>query len=739
MRSFIWVIILIVCGLVDINAVVIKDTIPPDSLRMVQLGEVVKVAKLNNKLETATMGLTHLDQHAIKKIPTLFGEPDVIKALQLQPGVSAGIEGFAGMFVRGGNNDENVFLIDGNPIYQMNHLGGLFSAYNADAIENVLFYKAAFPARCGGRLSSVTDISLKSGDKDEFHGIFTIGLTSANISLSGPIIKDKTSFAVAMRRSWLELVSIPALAVVNASKKKSGEKVLAGYSFADFNLKVDHHMERWETLSLLGYYSRDRLKMGDHQFSTDEAEEAVPYLRKNENRLKWGNFLTALSWELPLSEYFSYAMNLSFTRYVSGFKHTVESSSGTEDDYEYSRFYKNVTNHINDIALKASLAYYPSDKVTLLGGANYTRHLFSPEKIDQEATDDAAGNTVFGGSVPADEWNVYLDGDARPLSWLRINAGFRFSLFRVGQKIYYAPEPRLSANFAISPVLSIKTGYARMNQFVQQVSDNYISLPTDYWMPITEDFTPLSSDQISTGLYFSPDDRYVFSVEGYYKWMRNLLEYCDNYKNLPWGTPWSDKLTSGNGRAYGVDFQAEKSVGRLSGFLGYGLLWSDRLFPELNGGRRFPSKYDNRHKLTLSVNYSLSKRVEINGGWTYMTGNRATISLENYQYPGGYPTTIVPTYPNKNEKMLNFYKSKNNIRLPAYHRLDLGITIYCPRKNGHMGVWNVSLYNVYSRMNPIMIEKNNDKQTMGGEHLEPRFRTLALFPIIPSVSYSYKF
>lgn len=716
----------------------LPDSVPVDSLRTVRLREVVKVAKRYNKLESPAMGLTLLDAGAIKRVPTLFGEPDLIKALQLQPGVSPGVEGFAGMLVRGGNQDENMFLIDGNPIYPVNHLGGLFSPFNMEAIENTQFYKAAFPARYGGRLSSVTAITMKSGDKETYHGNFTIGLTSANLSFSGPLVKNRTTFFASVRRSWLELVSVPALAIINATKKDAGEKKIAGYSFTDFNLKLEHDMRRWGTLAFLTYYGHDRMKVGEEQFSTDEK---LPYRHHNENRLKWGNVLTALQWQLPINDQFRYDMNASFTRYVSGFKKETETVWGTEgdDNYESTRFYKDVTNYINDFSVNASLAYYPTEAATLRLGANYTRHRFSPEKLYQETSDNPAGNVTSGSDLPADEWNAYLEGDIRLLPQLSLNAGLRASFFRVGTKLYPVWEPRVSANYQISPVVSVKAGYARMSQFVQQVSDNYISLPTDYWMPITEEFEPLSSDQLSVGGYFSLNDRFLFSVEGYYKWMRNLLEYRDGYKNLPADTRWSDKLASGEGRAYGMDFQAEGSWGKLSGYLGYGLLWSDRLFPELNRGRRFPSKYDNRHKLTLSLTYALSKRVELNGGWTYMTGNRVTLALENYQYPEGYPTTEVPTLPDSYYGMLNYFEGRNNIRLPAYHRLDVGINIFCPRKNGHMGIWNVSLYNAYSRMNPIMIEKNDDIQTTEGKPLNPRFRTLAIFPIIPSFSYTYKF
>lgn len=715
------------------SAPVAKDTV-----RSFYMQEVVKTAPRIDKPRNPQMGMTVMDDNAIRNVPTLLGEPDVIKALQLQPGVSAGTEGFAGMFVRGGENDENLFLIDGCSIYHTNHLGGLFSPFNANAVSHLTFYKSAFPARYGGRLSSVTDLSMKSGDYESWHGNFTMGLTSANVSFSGPLVKDQTSLFVALRRSWLELVSVPALAIINASKKKSGEKVIAGYNFTDFNLKLSHRLRRFGTLSLLGYYGHDRLKMGEHRFSND-GEDTDPYFHKNENRLGWGNMLTSLRWHLPINTLFAYNMKASYTRYQSDFRKTVETVSGREgkNGYENNGSRTESRNAIHDLSVDASLAFIPSDRTIIRLGTQYTHHRYTPEEEIQESTSLPSGNGNNESRVIANEWNAYLEGDLEVFHWLRFNAGMHGSFFRVEGKQYQVFEPRVSADFRLSPVVSLKAGYARMSQFVQQVSDNYISLPTDYWLPITRNFSPLTSDQFSAGIYVSPDKKYTFSVEGYYKKMDHLLEYRDDYKDLQ-VTSWEDRLTSGSGRAYGADFQAEADFGKLHGFIGYGLMWSDRLFADQNGGKRFPSKYDNRHKVTLSATWKCSERVELNAGWVFMTGNRVTLSLENYSYPDGYPTNIVPSYPHKDEEMLDYYAGKNNVRLPAYHRLDVGINIYRSLRRGRTGIWNVSLYNAYSRMNPIMIEKNNQKQSMDGTPLAPRFRQFALFPIIPSVSYTYK-
>lgn len=718
----------------------LKDTLRSDTLRNFYLEGIIKTAPHIDKLNNPQMGMTFLGHSDIKRIPTLLGEPDIIKAIHLQPGVSAGTEGFAGLFVRGGENDENMFLIDGSPIYQINHAGGLFSAYNVDAVSNVSFYKSSFPARYGGRLSSVTDISMKSGDFDSRHGHLTIGLTSVNAGFSGPLIKDKTALYIAVRRSWLELISMPALAILNASKKKSGEKMIAGYNFTDFNMKITQRLGKLGTLSFLSYYGHDRLKMGEHRFSNNTADNTSPYLHKDENRLGWGNFLASLKWYHPINTHWTFNMKASYTQYKSNFNQLVETTSGkkTDTDYEYSRFHTRTCNAIHDYSIDASVNFTPTDKIRIRTGAQYTNHAFSLENKTIESATLPSGNSVKEDDLAANEWNCYLEGDMQAFDWLRFNAGIRVSSFYVEGKKYSVPEPRLSVNFKFCRPVSLKIGYAKMSQFVQQISDNYISLPTDYWMPITRNNPPLISHQVSAGLYASVGKHYIFSIEGYYKKMNNLLEYKDDYKHLP-AHSWEDKLACGKGRSYGVDMQAEADFDKVRGFVGYGLMWSDRLFAGLNQGRRFPAKYDNRHKITLSATWQLSKRVELSGGWFFMTGNRMTLSLENYSYPDGYPTDMVPAYPDKDEEMPNYYEGRNNVRLPAYHRLDLGVSIHRPLKHGRSGTWKVSLYNAYSRMNPIMIEKDNRKQTMGGQHLEPRFRQFSLFPVIPSVSYTYKF
>lgn len=259
-----------------------------------------------------------------------------------------------------------------------------------------------------------------------------------------------------------------------------------------------------------------------------------------------------------------------------------------------------------------------------------------------------------------------MEDDFELTDWLTMNVGLRFPLYESNKKVNVAVEPRLSTNFRVSSQFSIKAGYSRMSQCVQQVSNSYISLPTDFWMPIADKFKPLTSDQLSVGAYYRLASEYTFSIEGYYKWMNNLLEYCEDYAMMPLATTWDEKLTSGNGTAYGLDFSVGKDFGKFTGFVGYGLLWTDRSFPELNNGEDFPSKYDNRHKINIQLNYKINKNIDLNCGWTFMSGNRMTLALENYPDVGdlGFSSSIVPTYPYDSEWDLEYFTSKNNFDSP---------------------------------------------------------------------------
>lgn len=579
-----------------------------------------------NPIQAPQMGTIKITRKMIKTIPTLFGEADVIKALQTQPGVSAGTEGLAGMYVRGGNGDENLYMIDGIQLYQVNHLGGLFSAFNAEALKDVDFYKSAFPARYGGRLSSVVDVHTKDGNMKEYHGSAMLGLTSGNLNFEGPIIKNRTSFNASFRRSWLDGLSAPGLAIYNKIQKKNGEKFSARYAFTDLNLKVNHHINDRSQAYVNFYFGQDFLKGGSSEFSV--GDDITPFENKDFGKMRWGNIALSSGWSYVFNNKMFGTVTLAYSHYQSKLKQETSQYYGTEGDKDYSsRFIETSTrNGINDFGVHANFDYIPTPAHHIRYGTDYLYHRFSPEYIEEKTSENLSPTKRTTGDerLSANELAVFAEDDWAISSIVRVNAGLRLNMYNIQKKTYVSLDPRLSVRFLLT---------------------------------------------------------------------RNL-----------------------------------KETGCITGWIGYGLMWSDRQFDEINNGKRFPAKYDNRHKLNIVANWKINEKLELTGSWTFMTGNRVTVAFENYEDLG-----LTPVPPLLPEGGLDYFTERNNVRLPAYHRLDLGINIYRPKKNGHLGIWNISVYNAYCQMNPITIHK---RSWINYSHY---FETLSLLPIIPSISYTYKF
>ena len=714
------------------------------------LEEVVITGQSNDKQSVLStqMGALEINQQTIRSTPVMFGEADIIKTLQLTPGVSAGTEGTAGMYVRGGNVDENLFLIDGNPVYQINHIGGIFSAFNPEAISGMDFFKSGFPSRYGGRLSSVVDVHTKEGNMKEYHGSASIGLISGNLNFEGPIIKDRTSFNIGLRRTWLDVLSAPAVAIANKITKKDGTRLRARYAFHDLNLKVNHIFNDRSRMYLSLYNGNDVLKGGSTDFPDQDSDNNYNY--DSDVSLRWGNIMATAGWTYVFNNRLFGKVSGVFTRYHSRLRNTEHDVVGNEGDEDYSdSFRENETNTgITDFGLRTSFDYLPASAHHIRFGGDYLVHRFHPEYNrsvvyeKNEETSVEIGQEFANDLLWGHEAGVYAEDDWTLSSAVRLNAGLRFSLFNVQGKTYTGLEPRVSLRWLLDDNLSFKASYSRMNQYVHLISNSFISLPTDAWMPVTRKLKPLISDQVSAGFYYNLNKEYNFSVEGYYKTLDNLLEYRDGHTFTPSFVNWEDKLTAGEGRSYGAEFMVRKETGRTTGWVGYGLSWSDRQFDELNQGARYPARFDNRHKLNIVVMHKISPKVELSAAWSYASGNHVTLSLENYYENGtGSPTNNDNHYMDASES-IDYYEGRNNYQLPAYHRLDLGIKIYRPKKKGRMGIWTVSIYNVYSRMNPFMIYKSDktvpDPGSSYGKNV-PVFKTIGIMPIIPSISYTYKF
>lgn len=693
------------------------------------LSEVVVHGSKNRHLamESASVGSLNLSQEYITSTPVLFGESDVVKSIQLEPGVSAGVEGMAGMYVHGGSQDENLYMLDNIPLYQINHFGGLFSAFNTEAIRNVDFYKSTFPARYDGRLSSFMDVHTRDGSLETHSGSVKLGLTSGAFSINGPIIKDRTSYSVALRRSWYDVLTIPALAIYNKIND-NGTKTGFRYAFTDINAKINHHFSTRSRAYVMFYYGNDYLKVTENNNYDNDYNSSSFYSNKY-NRLKWGNTVVSAAWNYIFSPSLYGEITAAYTRYSSSMKHSE--TNGDTDSHgkeTYTIDNLNSDNKIHDWIFRADFDYRPWSQHNVTFGAYYIIHNFLPSRSIRKLSTESF-TTQIADNAPdyhAGELNLYAGDDWKINRRWRINAGLHYSMFNIDGSHHSHLSPSLTFRYIPKEGWAFKAGYSRTVQYVHQLSQSSISLPTDQWVPIVAQQKPSTADKITVAGYYSLNDNYTFSAEAYMKWMDNLIDYKDEYYLVPPHMAWDSKLTSGKGTAKGIDFKVSKESGRFTGHISYSLLWTDRHFAEKNQGRKFPARFDNRHKINVLVNWKVNDRWDINASWTGMSGNRVTLPLQCWQDP-----LLAPWH---YDMMLS--EGINNFRLPFYHRLDVSFT-----RHTRNGYWNFSLYNAYCNMNVIgvRLDYSSDYDPSNPGYIKPVFQKIHLLPIIPSVSYTWLF
>lgn len=681
------------------------------------LDEVVVVSRLEAPaVETAEIGAKKLTSQEIINTPALFGESDVIKALQMQPGISEGQEGMAGMNVHGGNADENLYMLDNVPLYQVNHFAGLFSAFNAEAIRYIDFFKSSIPAKYDGRLSSYLDVRTRNGSYEGHHGSFRLGLTSGSLNIDGPIGK-KTTYSVAVRRSWFDVLSAPFLALVNSSS--DDEKIRFRYAFMDLNAKVTHRFTGKATGFASVYFGNDILKTG----STDKQQASYSWYDDDKDDFHWGNLVAQTGLNYKLNRSLTAEFTAAYTRYFSSMKHDWLSREINNDVTVESRSLSRTRNNINDWIFRADFDWKPNDENRVRFGGNYILHSFLPARTDRNYTVGTTQTLTRDSSwtYKANEANAYIEDDWRMGEKFRMNAGLHVSLFNIDGKTNYGLAPRLSVSYRPEGNWAIKAAYARTNQYVHQLSQTYLSLPTDQWVPVTGKFKPQNADKISLGAYWQSDSRtFAASVEGYYKTMRNLVDYRDEYYLQPPTEMWNAQLCSGKGTAKGIDFKIEKVYGKLTGHVSYSLAWSDRTFPDKNSGHTFPARFDHRHTVHILMNWNINDRVSLNAAWTGHSGNRFTLLPQVWESPGfgdSYTNDEVPL-----KARINSYQ------LPFYHRLDLSCTV-----RNRRGFWTFSLFNAYCHINTVAVRRTYNNAG------RPVFQKVKLLPIIPSISYTWQF
>jgi hypothetical protein len=670
--------------------------------------------------EDTRMSTIEIPIDQIKNIPALLGEKDVLKVVQLMPGVQKGSEGQTGFYVRGGGPDQNLILLDDATVYNANHLFGFFSIFNGDALKSVELTKGGFPARYGGRLSSVLEMRMKDGNKEKLHGEAGIGLLSSRLTLEGPVKKGKSSFLVSGRRTYIDVISQPFIMAANNGS-------MAGYFFYDFNAKYNHTIDSLNRIYVSGYFGKDKFYFRDRQ----QGE-----LSKGD--FLWGNATGTARWNHIHNERTFSNTSFIFTNYSFGIGFT-ESTGGEEFELRYR-------SGIRDYSVRYDLDFIPNPNHYIRTGALFTYHRFNPSAIvirsDNEL--DEVDEKEF---IPSTESAVYFEDDWSVSEKLKVNLGLRVSQYYAQSRNYIRPEPRVAARMMLSDDVSVKASYAMMNQYVHLLSNTGVGLPTDLWVPATEKIGPQQSQQWAAGLAkdFSASGLMV-SLEGYYKTMDGVISYRDGASFLDTGADagsdeqdplrWQEQVTTGRGESYGAELLIQKKRGRLNGWIGYTLSWTKLQFDELNFGKEFFARYDRRHDISVVGIFKVRENLTLSATWVYGTGQAITLPLATYLTEPGTPQFNNSVFQQfGGSTLVQDYGERNAFRMRAFHRLDFGAQWHKKLKRCER-TFELGCYNVYNRRNPFyyFIETSSSADGSISNTLKQR----SLFPLIPSFTWTFK-
>lgn len=660
---------------------------------------------VQDKVAVNQMSVENLSIKEAKLLPALFGEVDILKTLQLKPGVQGGGEGFSGLYVRGGGPDQNLMLIDGATVYNPNHLFGLFSVFNSDAVQSVDLYKGAFPARYSGRLSSVVDIKMRDAKADKWVVNGGVGLISSRLAVEGPIIKDKLSILVAARRTYFDIFT----RMYNKSQEnKIRYTPIPDYYFQDLNTKITWKPTKKDKLTFTGYIGRDIFNFSRNRFNV---------------LFEWGNTTGNLRWQREISPELAISSNLIITDY-----HYKISNN-------FDNFSFGLTSGIRDYTAKSELTWIPNPRSHWHTGVNITHHELDIGRASASSSD---GSFKFetGTSPTARSGSVYAGNDYDFTEKLQVSSGLALTGFNQNSDYFGGLEPRLSARYSINKKISLKANYTRMYQYLHLASNSGASLPTDLWYPSNRVVKPQISDQVAASYSISLwDDQLFFSNEYYYKNMKRQIDLKDGASFFV-----NDKLDTvfvfGKGWAYGTELYLEKKKGKLTGWIGYTLSYTWRQFPTINFGEAFHPRYDRRHDISVVAMYKFSERLNFSATWVYGTGN--AISLPEARY---FVQDIVGTQdPQALFTVVPLVKNRNSFRMEPSHRMDLGIVYKLKPKWGEADL-TFSVYNGYNRKNPFFIyfETVTENPDGSGRILGFKARQVSLFPLIPSITYNFKF
>lgn len=672
----------------------------------------VESERTDKNVESSNMSQVKVDVKTIKELPAFMGEVDVLKTIQLLPGVQSSGEGSAGFYVRGGGPDQNLILLDEATVYNASHLFGFFSVFNADAIKDINLIKGGMPAQYGGRLASVLDISMKEGNNQKYKLDGGIGLISSRLTVQGPIKKDTSSFIVSGRRTYIDVLINPFISDSSAIKG-------TGYYFFDLTSKVNYRLSDNDRLFLSGYFGRDvfSYKNSDRGFGVE-----VP----------WGNATASMRWNHLFNDRLFVNTSVIFSDYQFAF--------GAEQNH----FEFKLSSGITDWNTKVDFSYLPNYKHTIKFGSHFTYHTFVPGSVSGRA-----GKITFEPESIfkqySNEGALYLSDDIEVTEDFKIHTGLRYSSFQFGGPITVRQylkneltgdttnnhrhlEPRLSMRYRLDKNTSLKASYTQNYQYVHLATLSSVSMPTDLWVPSTKIVKPQYGRQIAAGIFRNfQNDTWETSIEVYHKKMDNLIEYKEGvFPEDNTNTSSDDAFTFGSGDSYGAEFFIKKRLGKTTGWIGYTIAKTTRYFDNLNDGNPFPAKYDRRHDLSFTMSHQFNDKWTVATIFVYATGSSFTPPLNRYVVDGNIFTE---------------YAERNSYRMEPYHRMDISAT-YTPNKPNRKfhSSWNFSIYNLYNHKNPYFIYFDLEGEgTLSDGGISPQAYQVSLFPMIPSITWNFNF
>jgi outer membrane receptor for ferrienterochelin and colicin len=679
----------------------------------------------------------------LRNMPAIAGESDVLKAMQMMPGVQMGNEGTAGIYVRGGSPDQNLILLDEMPVYNVNHLFGYFSLFHPDALKSAELLRGSFPARYGGRLSSVIKLSSREGNRQDYHGSLALSPVSGRFTAEGPLLKDKASFFVAGRRTWLDAIARPVSALLFRAQSDGDVSGNLGYGFHDLIAKLNYQWNDQSQLFLSYYTGRDRASV---QASSDFPEDSTEI--RSRSSLSWGNHTVSLRYVHTHGTRLFSKVTAGYTQYnfLSENQYQLWNTSQNTalENYRFGN-----ASTIRDWIAKVQQDYHWSAKLALSWGAKFSQKWFHPRiEIRQQSIDSSLIEPPELARFTSNTSSLFVEGDWSPIAWFRLYAGVRGEYFQAQGYALPTLQPRVSMRVALSDRSSIKVAGGYVVQYLHLLTNTGVGLPTDLWVPATDLVPPEESWQGSLGFYHDFSPGLGLSVEGYYKNMLGLIEYEEGASFNRDFVSWESNVVNGQGRSYGVELLLHKTSGAWQGWLSYTLSKTDRTFVEINDGKPFPFRFDRRHNFSLFFSWEPKEGQALACSWTYLSGARASVPTYHYNVPQdefeGSNSTFNPlTF---QEFVFGRYAThldqRNNYQLPDFHKLDISYRWSKVKTRGHRS-WIVGVYNLYGRFNPvgIFLEQENIPipGSFGASRPVTRLKAYSYFRWVPSITWERSF